>query len=44
MKAARLYNKQDIRLDDVSEPPSPKEGEVLVRIGAVGVCGSEFDT
>jgi L-iditol 2-dehydrogenase len=44
MKAARLYDKQDIRLDNVNEPPSPQAGEVLVRIGAVGVCGSDLHT
>ena len=44
MKAARLYDKQDIRLDNVNEPQLPKAGEVLVRIGAVGVCGSDLHT
>ena len=44
MKAARLYGKQDIRLDNVSEPPAPKKGEVLIRVGAVGVCGSDLHT
>lgn len=44
MRAARLYGKQDIRLDDVNEPTSPGEGEVIVKIGSVGVCGSDLHT
>ena len=37
MKAARLYGKLDIRMDEVPDPPAPGEGEVLIRIGAVGI-------
>ena len=44
MKAARLYGKKDIRLDDVAEPPAPGSGEILIRVGAVGVCGSDLHT
>lgn len=44
MRAARLYGKQDIRLDQVNEPTNPGEGEVIVKIGSVGVCGSDLHT
>ena len=40
MKAMRLYAPRDLRLDGVPEP-EPGPGEVLVRIRAVGVCGSD---
>src|SRR4029453_2190 len=39
-RAAVMYATHDIRLEDVPVPePGPKE--VLVEIGAVGVCGSD---
>ncbi len=44
MRAARLYGPKDIRLDDVAEPTAPGEGEVIVKIGSVGVCGSDLHT
>ena len=44
MRAARLYGAEDIRLDQVDDLPTPGEGEVLVKIGAVGVCGSDLHT
>jgi L-iditol 2-dehydrogenase len=40
MKAMVLYGPCDMRLADVSAP-EPGPGEVLVRIRAVGVCGSD---
>jgi L-iditol 2-dehydrogenase len=41
MRAARLYGAGDIRVTD--EPaPSPAAGEVLVRVTAVGICGSDL--
>ncbi len=37
---ARLYGRGDLRLDD--EPiPVPSAGEALVRVTAVGICGSD---
>ncbi|MDZ4770978.1 MAG: alcohol dehydrogenase catalytic domain-containing protein [Chloroflexota bacterium] len=42
MKAARLYAARDIRIDDLAEPPSPGGGEVLLRVRAVGICGSDL--
>jgi L-iditol 2-dehydrogenase len=41
MKALRLYDPGDIRLQ--AEPiPSPKSSESLLRIQAVGICGSDL--
>ena len=42
MRAARLHGSKDIRLDEVSAPGSPAEGEVLLRVRAVGLCGSDL--
>jgi L-iditol 2-dehydrogenase len=41
MRIARLHGKADLRLHDV-ERPQPQPGEVLVRVGAVGLCGSDI--
>ncbi|NLR97169.1 galactitol-1-phosphate 5-dehydrogenase [Rhizobium sp. P38BS-XIX] len=41
MRAAVLYTPGDIRLEDVAKP-EPKVGEVLLRVAAVGVCGSDL--
>ena len=41
MKALRLHGPGDLRLAD--EPaPTPGPGEVLVRVTAVGICGSDL--
>src|SRR5512133_202190 len=44
MPAVRLHGKRDLRLDQVPHPGKPGPGEVLVRIAAVGVCGSDVHT
>ena len=40
MKAARLYAPGDLRVEEV-EMPVVKEDQVLVRVRAVGICGSD---
>lgn len=41
MRAAVLYTPGDIRLENVAKP-IPKANEVLLRVAAVGVCGSDL--
>jgi L-iditol 2-dehydrogenase len=41
MRIARLHGRTDLRLHD-EERPRPGPGEVLVRVGAVGLCGSDI--
>lgn len=41
MKAVTIHGKGDLRLDDVPAP-TPGPGEVLVRMGAGGICGSDM--
>jgi L-iditol 2-dehydrogenase len=42
MKAARLYGPLDMRVEEIDEPDSPKKGEILLKIRAVGICGSDL--
>lgn len=44
MKAARLYGARDIRIDDVPEPLSPQPGQIVLKVTAVGICGSDLHT
>jgi propanol-preferring alcohol dehydrogenase len=41
MQAARIHEDLTLRLDDV-DTPKPGRGEVLVRIHAAGVCGTDL--
>ena len=41
MRVARLHGREDLRLHD-EDKPRPGPGEVLVRVCAVGVCGSDI--
>ena len=42
MLAARLYGPEDLRVERVPRPGPPKPGEVLLRIKATGICGSDL--
>lgn len=42
MLTAQLCGVRDLRLSDVPPPPDPGPGEVQVRVGAVGICGSDL--
>jgi L-iditol 2-dehydrogenase len=43
VRVARLHGTGDLRLTDEPEPvPVPSAGEVLVRVTAVGICGSDL--
>ena len=41
MFAARIHGKEDLRLD-AFDTPAPGPGEVLLRLGAGGICGSDL--
>jgi len=41
MKALRLYGVRDIRLIEAPEPQA-SEGEVVVRVGGCGICGTDL--
>jgi L-iditol 2-dehydrogenase len=43
MQAVHLHGPTDLRLSEVSElDTSPASGEGLIRVGAVGICGSDL--
>lgn len=41
MKAVRLHGPGDLRLDEIAEPV-PGPGDVVVRVAACGICGSDL--
>ncbi|MDR6867909.1 L-idonate 5-dehydrogenase [Microbacterium resistens] len=41
MKALVIHGKEDIRWED-REVPEPRDGEIRLRIGFVGICGSDL--
>ena len=41
MKALVLYGKDDVRVVHDKPVPKPGPGEVLVKVGACGVCGTD---
>ena len=42
MLAARLHGLKDLRVSEVKPPGPPAAGEVLLRVNAVGICGSDL--
>ncbi len=44
MPAARLYGPRDLRVDEVPRPGDLPDGHVLLRVEAVGICGSDLHT
>ncbi|KAI9002860.1 sorbitol dehydrogenase-like protein [Hyaloraphidium curvatum] len=41
MKALYLHETRRLQVDDVPEPREPEEGEVLLDVARVGICGSD---
>ena len=41
MKAAVFYGKEDLRIEDIAVP-TPKGDEVLIRVRACGICGTDM--
>ncbi|GIV74005.1 alcohol dehydrogenase catalytic domain-containing protein [Caldilinea sp.] len=44
MLAVRLHGPRDLRVERVPKPDPPGPGQVLLRVTAVGVCGSDLHT
>ncbi|MDI9548173.1 MAG: alcohol dehydrogenase catalytic domain-containing protein [Chloroflexota bacterium] len=42
MMAVRLHGPRDLRVDRVPRPGSPGPGQALLRVTAVGICGSDL--
>lgn len=42
MLAARLHGPRDLRVERVSRPGAPGRGQVLLRVKATGLCGSDL--
>jgi (R,R)-butanediol dehydrogenase/meso-butanediol dehydrogenase/diacetyl reductase len=43
MKAAVWHARNDIRVEDVPEPGAPGPGEVIIKVGACGICGTDLE-
>jgi L-iditol 2-dehydrogenase len=43
-RAARLYGPRDVRIEAISMARDPGPGEAVVRVTAVGICGSDLHT
>ncbi len=42
MTGVRLHGPRDLRVEDLPDPPPPGPGEVLIRVTAAGICGSDL--
>ncbi len=42
MLAARLHGPRDLRVERVPHPGAPGRGQVLLRVNATGICGSDL--
>ena len=42
MKSLKLYGIQDLRFEDAEQPVIEKEDDVIVKVKAVGICGSDI--
>jgi L-iditol 2-dehydrogenase len=44
MIGVRLHSPREMKVEQLSEPKAPGKGEVLIRVGAAGICGSDLHT
>jgi len=43
MKAALWHARDDVRVEEVPEPGAPGPSEVIIQVGACGICGTELE-
>lgn len=43
MRAAVWHARDDVRVEEMPEPGAPGPGEVILRIGACGICGTDLE-
>ncbi|MFZ4663741.1 MAG: 2,3-butanediol dehydrogenase [Caldilineaceae bacterium] len=43
MQAALWYARNDIRIETVPAPTAPGPGEVIIKVGACGICGTDLE-
>jgi (R,R)-butanediol dehydrogenase / meso-butanediol dehydrogenase / diacetyl reductase len=43
VKAAVWHARNDIRVEEVPEPGAPGPGEVIIKVGACGICGTDLE-
>ena len=43
MKAAVWHARDDVRIEEVPEPGPPGPGEVILKVGACGICGTDLE-
>ena len=44
MLAVRLHGPRDLRVEQIDRPAAPGPGMALLRVTAVGICGSDLHT
>ncbi|MCX6133761.1 MAG: alcohol dehydrogenase catalytic domain-containing protein [Ignavibacteriales bacterium] len=44
MTGVRLHAPREMKVEQLSDPKPPAKGEVLIRVGAAGICGSDLHT
>ena len=42
MRALRFHTARDLRIEDVAEPAEPGTDDVVVRVAACGICGTDL--
>src|SRR5947209_2424849 len=43
MQAALWYARDDVRVEDVPEPSAPGPGNVIIKVDACGICGTDLE-